>query len=39
MVASLNTIIQEKKETMCEYVKRFTREVVEVKGFYDKLKF
>jgi hypothetical protein len=38
MVASLNAIIQEKKETMREYVKRFTREVVEVKGFYDKLK-
>ncbi|GAU22978.1 hypothetical protein TSUD_98070 [Trifolium subterraneum] len=37
-VASLSAIVQDKKETLREYVEPFTREVVDVKGADDKLK-
>jgi hypothetical protein len=37
-MASLNSIIQEKKKNLKEYVERFTREGVEVHGAQDSLK-
>jgi hypothetical protein len=37
-MAALNVIIQDKKETLNEYIKRFTRAGVEVQGAHDGLK-
>lgn len=37
-MAALNAIVHDKKETLREYVKRFTRAGVEVQGAQDGLK-
>ncbi|MCH81522.1 hypothetical protein A2U01_0002311 [Trifolium medium] len=37
-IASLSNIIQGKEESLRDYIERFTREIIEVKGTNDKLK-
>ncbi|MCI46070.1 hypothetical protein A2U01_0067310, partial [Trifolium medium] len=37
-MASLSNIIQGKEESLIDYIERFTREAIEIKGAHDKLK-